>query len=146
MRPPCGLTTDLFNYANDIDIYREWANVVVHNRFEARWTRPYHACYVGRKDRKNYRHSPSAIRARLGHRLVHQERIQSIFAGAIGDHGFILRSPHLDGVISRTTKDGLVVRRLEGKNLGAKGFAELRDDPLAIDQYAWQMSEAAWGN
>ena len=100
MRPPGGLTTDLFNYANDIDIYREWANVVVHNRFEARWTRPYHACYVGRKDRKNYRHSPSAIRARLGHRLVHQERIQSIFAGAIGDHGFILRSPHLDEVIS----------------------------------------------
>jgi biotin carboxylase len=30
MRPPGGLTTDMFNYANDIDIYGEWAHVVVH--------------------------------------------------------------------------------------------------------------------
>lgn len=25
-RPPVGLTTDMFNYANDIDIYGEWAD------------------------------------------------------------------------------------------------------------------------
>ena len=100
MRPPGGLTTDLFNYANDIDIYREWANVVVHNRFEARPTRPYHGCYVGRKDWKNYRHSRSAVRARLGSILVHHERIQSIFAGAIGNEGFIVRSPDLDEVLA----------------------------------------------
>ena len=100
MRPPGGLTTDLFNYANDIDIYREWANVVVHNRFEASWSRPYHGCYVGRKDWKRYRHSPAEIRDRLAGRLVHHERINSIFAGAIGDEGFILRSPELDEVVS----------------------------------------------
>ena len=35
LRPPGGLTTDMFNYANDIDIYREWARVVAHNRFAA---------------------------------------------------------------------------------------------------------------
>lgn len=100
MRPPGGLTTDLFNYANDIDIYREWANVVVHNRFEAHSTRPYHGCYVGRKDWQNYRHSRATIRARLGSTLVHHERIQSIFARAIGDEGFIVRSPDLDEVLS----------------------------------------------
>ncbi len=99
MRPPGGLTTDLFNYANNIDIYREWANVVVHNRFEADWNRPYHACYVGRKDWKSYRHSGEAIRARFGDRLVHQERICSLFVRAIGDEGFILRSPHQDELL-----------------------------------------------
>ena len=41
LRPPGGLTTDMFNYANDIDIYREWARVVAHNRFTAAWSRPY---------------------------------------------------------------------------------------------------------
>ena len=95
MRPPGGLTTDLFNYANNIDIYREWANVVVHNRFEASWDRPYHACYVGRKDWKSYRHSCQAILDHLGPRLVHRERINSLFVRAIGDEGFILRSPDL---------------------------------------------------
>lgn len=98
MRPPGGLTTDLFNYANDLDIYREWARVVVRNRFEGGSQRPYHACYVGRKDWKSYRHSPEAIRARLGDRLVHRERINSIFVRAIGDEGFILRSPDLEEV------------------------------------------------
>lgn len=100
MRPPGGLTTDLFNYANDLDIYREWANVVVHNRFEAHWNRPYHACYVGRKDWKSYRHSPEAIRARLGSQLVHRERINSLFVRAIGDDGFVLRSASLEEVLA----------------------------------------------
>ncbi|MBN9414120.1 carboxylate--amine ligase [bacterium SCN 62-11] len=99
MRPPGGLTTDLFNYANNIDIYREWANVVVHNHFAASWTRPYHACYVGRKDWKSYRHSSETIRAHFGEKLVHQERIHSLFVRAIGDEGFLLRSPHLDEVL-----------------------------------------------
>jgi hypothetical protein len=29
MRPPGGFTTDMFNYACDIDIYRIWAQVMV---------------------------------------------------------------------------------------------------------------------
>lgn len=98
MRPPGGLTTDLFNYANDLDIYSEWANVVTHNRFHALPQRPYHACYVGRKDWKRYRHSPQAVQHLLGPKLVHHERINSLFARAIGDEGFILRSPNLEEV------------------------------------------------
>lgn len=58
----------------------------------------------------------------------------------------LLLANHLDGVISRESKGLQVVRRLEGKNLGVKGFKALKDDPFAIDQYAWQMSSAAWGN
>jgi len=52
MRPPGGLTMDMFNYANDIDLYREWANIVVHNQFAARYDRPYHCAYIGRKSRR----------------------------------------------------------------------------------------------
>ncbi|MBS2033809.1 ATP-grasp domain-containing protein [bacterium] len=99
MRPPGGLTTDLFNYANDIDIYREWARVVCQGSFHGHCRRPYHACYVGRKDRKRYQHSSAEIRSRLGPLLVHHERISSIFARAIGDEGFVLRSPGLDEVL-----------------------------------------------
>jgi len=48
MRPPGGLTTDMFNYSNDMDIYREWANVVTGRPFSAAASRPYHCCYAGR--------------------------------------------------------------------------------------------------
>ena len=95
LRPPGGLTTDMFNYANDIDIYAEWANVVVHNRFEAAWSRPYHCVYVGRKNHKEYAHSHEEILRTYGHRIPHHERIDSIFRAAIGDYGYLARSPEL---------------------------------------------------
>ncbi len=60
MRPPGGLTTDMFNYANDINIYYEWANVILYNRFLANYTRPYHTAYIGRK--WNRRISPFSCR------------------------------------------------------------------------------------
>jgi hypothetical protein len=95
MRPPGGLTTDMFNYANDIDIYAEWANVVVHNRFAAAWSRPYHCCYIGRKNRKEYAHSHEEIVRAYGHRIPHHEKIESIFRAAIGDYGYLARSADL---------------------------------------------------
>lgn len=54
IRPPGGLTMDMFNYANDIDMYREWANIVVNNRFQSRYSRPYFCGYIGRKTNKRY--------------------------------------------------------------------------------------------
>lgn len=95
MRPPGGLTTDMFNYANDIDVYREWAHLVVHGRFEAKWSRPYHCGYVGRKDGKAYAHSHEEVVAHLGKLLVHQERIDGAFRPALGDQGYLVRSPEL---------------------------------------------------
>jgi biotin carboxylase len=98
LRPPGGLTTDMFNYANDIDIYREWARVVAHNRFTASWSRPYHVGYVGRKRGKRYVHDPGEILEAFGGLIVHHEEIDSIFRAAIGDHGYLVRSKDLDEV------------------------------------------------
>jgi hypothetical protein len=98
LRPPGGLTTDMFNYANDFDIYREWARVVVHKRFSATWSRPYHVGYVGRKRGKRYVHGPDGILAAFGTLIVHHEEIDSIFRAAIGDYGYLVRSKDLDEV------------------------------------------------
>ena len=100
MRPPGGLTTDMFNYANDIDVYREYANVVLHNRFEAQATRPYHCCYVGRKNSKTYLRSHQEVLKGLGRLVVHHEPIMGIFAAAIGNHGYLVRAPEM-GEIGR---------------------------------------------
>jgi len=100
LRPPGGLTTDMFNYANDIDIYREWARVVAHNRFTAAWSRPYHVGYVGRKRNKRYVHGHGGILSAFGGLLVHHEEIHSIFRAAIGDYGYLLRSKELGEVVA----------------------------------------------
>lgn len=93
MRPPGGLTTDMFNYANDTDVYQEWANVIANNRFEGRNDRPYHCAYVGRKYNKAYRHSHQEILRELGEALMHHEALSGIFSAALGNYGYLIRSP-----------------------------------------------------
>lgn len=99
MRPPGGLTVDMFNFANDIDFYREWANVVVHGRFEAEVTRPYACLYVSRRDYRPYALSHDEVLRSFGGMLVAETRMDSVFAAAIGDHGYLLRGPGLEPLI-----------------------------------------------
>lgn len=95
MRPPGGMTTDMFNYACDIDIYKEWANIIVHDKFTADYTRRYHCSYIGRKFNRSYTHSNEEIAAIYGDKILHQEAISGIFSAALGDYGYLVRSPDL---------------------------------------------------
>ncbi len=98
IRPPGGLTTDMFNYANDIDIYREWANIIVLNKFTAQYSRPYHCGYIGRKKNRMYAHSNEDIVHTFGEKIVHHEPISGVFSAALGDYGYLVRSPILADV------------------------------------------------
>jgi hypothetical protein len=100
MRPPGGLTTDMFNYANDIDIYREWANIIVHNSFSTSYHRPYHCCYISRKSNKRYIYSHDEILTAFGDQVVQFEPISGIFSAALGDFGYLVRSPNLEEIIT----------------------------------------------
>jgi hypothetical protein len=100
LRPPGGLTTDMFNYANDFDIYREWARVVAHNRFAASWSRPYHCAYVGRKTTKRYALAHGEVLRRWASLICHHEAIDSVFRAAIGDYGYLLRSKDLGEILA----------------------------------------------
>jgi biotin carboxylase len=98
MRPPGGYTTDMFNYANDIDIYREWANVIVLNEFRAAYSRKYHCCYIGRKNGKHYVRSHDQVVRELGSLLVFHTPVSGVFRPAIGDHGYLVRSADMDEI------------------------------------------------
>ena len=95
MRPPGGLSMEMFNYANDIDMYYQWGNILVNNRFDAVATRPYHCAYIGRKFDKSYRHSHEDILRQWGSSIVHHEPIAGIFSGALGHFGYLARDPEL---------------------------------------------------
>ena len=96
IRPPGGLTLDMFNYANDIDLYRQWATMLVGGIPTVEYSRPYHCAYAGRKRGKSYRRSHDEILHHLGRLIIHHEQISSIFSAAIGDYGYLLRSPALE--------------------------------------------------
>jgi hypothetical protein len=99
MRPPGGLTTDMFNYANDIDIYGEWAHVMVHNHFTSKYTRPYHCCYIGRKFNRGYAHAHDEIINEFGECLCMHTSINGVFSAALGDYGYLVRSPDFDEIM-----------------------------------------------
>lgn len=96
LRPPGGLTMDMFNYANDIDLYRGWAELLLTGEFSYTYTRPYHCAYVGRKWHRPYRLDFDAVLREYRHLIVHHEPISPIFSAAIGQYGYLLRSPDLD--------------------------------------------------
>ncbi len=100
LRPPGGPIIDLFNYAHDIDLYWEWANIVVNNRFVENYTRKYHCCFVGRKFNKNYRHTHEQIMDAFGYCIVQHQAMPSVFALAMGDYYYFVRSPDLDEIMA----------------------------------------------
>lgn len=99
MRPPGGLTTDMFNYANNIDVYESWAKLIVNGSVKVPSERPYHVAYVGRKTSRQYKNSHEAVLAECGDHLCLHEPIEGVFAAAIGNYGYIIRSTDLDDVI-----------------------------------------------
>lgn len=99
MRPPGGFTTDMFNYACDIDIYRVWSDLLVHNRTELKYQRDYHCCYASRKNNQRYAYSHEDILSRYGAFMVQIESVPGVFSSALGDIGYIFRSKNLAEIL-----------------------------------------------
>jgi hypothetical protein len=93
MRQPGGITVDMWNIANSIDCYRAWADVVTTGRAELQPTRANVCMYVGRKRGRAYLRSHEEVVALAGPRFAHHERIDDVFAPAIGNEGYLLLDP-----------------------------------------------------
>jgi biotin carboxylase len=100
MRPPGGLTLDMFNYSCDIDIYDAWASIVAGNRFPyPDHLHKFFCCYVGRKFRRAYVHSHEDVLRYLAEHVVHHEPISGAFSNALGNYGYLIRSPELSEIV-----------------------------------------------
>jgi hypothetical protein len=55
--------------------------------------------YVGRKDHIPYTLTHDQVLETYGPIMMHEERISSVFTGAIGNHGYILRHAELKPLI-----------------------------------------------
>ncbi|NLN97352.1 MAG: ATP-grasp domain-containing protein [Eubacteriaceae bacterium] len=90
-RPPGGMTMDMFNYANDIDMYSEYANIVLGEDFSAPITRPYYCCYIARKHRRHYVHSREDIDHNYGEYILSNVEMPDIFSAVMGNYGYLFR-------------------------------------------------------
>jgi hypothetical protein len=95
MRPPGGLTVDMWNYLYDFDCYRTWAEMIV-NGISKPMEKPQRCViYVSRKDHIPYSMTHQDVVDRFRSILVHHERMSPVLAGAMGNDGYILRAATL---------------------------------------------------
>ncbi|AND79038.1 ATP-grasp domain-containing protein [Streptococcus pantholopis] len=95
-RPPGGLTIDMWNYANDFDIFREYANIVRDNIFEAEITRPYNVVYISRKANQNYAHSVNTVVDKFRPNIISVEAVPGIFSKIMGEVGILARTDQME--------------------------------------------------
>ncbi len=86
MRPAGGYTPDMINFANSVDIYQIWADMVAFGECRADLGKPhYYAVYASRRDGKPYLHTHEEILSRYGGSIVMQERMPQILSAAMGN-------------------------------------------------------------
>ena len=92
MRPAGGWTPDMYNFANSVDVYSIWADMVVYDKTYVDLSQQkYYAVYAGRRYGKPYIHTPEEIEARYGEKIVLNEEIPDSLSGAMGNHMWTAR-------------------------------------------------------
>lgn len=98
LRTPGGYTPDMMNYANDIDVYQIYADMVTKGYSEYDHHRPYHCVYCGRRDGITYTHSHEDIISQYHFDLVMCERMPDILSVAMGNFTYTARFENMEQV------------------------------------------------
>lgn len=98
LRTPGGYTPDMMNYANEIDVYSIYADMVTKGYSEYDHHRPYHCVYCGRRDHVLYKHTHNEIATKYQFDLVMCERMPDILSGAMGNFTYTARFETMDEV------------------------------------------------
>ena len=92
MRPPGGYSPDMMSFANDINVYQIWANMVCYDKgyFDPE-QRPYTCVYASRRRGSEYEHSHDDVFATYGQNILMYEEMPAVLAGAMGDFAYMAR-------------------------------------------------------
>ena len=90
MRPAGGYTPDMYNYANNTDVYQIWADMVafdeIRNANLNEDLEKNYCVYASRRDNNNYVNSHDEIKQKYGNAIVMDERMPDIFSEAMGNY------------------------------------------------------------
>ncbi|MFU2080552.1 ATP-grasp domain-containing protein [Avibacterium endocarditidis] len=95
-RPPGGLTIDMWNYANDFDVFNEYAHIVKDNQFHAQISHPWNVVYISRKANQHYAHSIAEVCEKFPHNIISVQQVPGVFAKIMGEEGILARTPSLE--------------------------------------------------
>ena len=86
MRPSGGISPDMMNFANEVDVYKIWADMIAFDSSTMDMSRPHHyAGFCGRRDGKNFVMDHDAIMEKYGHCMKIAERVPEALSGAMAN-------------------------------------------------------------
>jgi hypothetical protein len=99
MRPPGGVTTHMFNFACDIDVYDWWASIVSGKDPNRKYERKYLCAFIGRKHDRAYKYSHDYLYEKWGKTIVHSHPMNPIEYLVMGHWGYLVRHESKDQLI-----------------------------------------------
>lgn len=100
MRPPGGRSMDMFNFATDMNLYDEWANVLCNNKLTEAFGINYYCAYVGRKHHYQYKRSHEAVMQGFGELMRYQGEVPPVFSRAMGQYCYIFCTPDKEEMLN----------------------------------------------
>ena len=105
MRPPGGYTPDMINYAQSVDTYQIYADIMCYDEIRnVSLDHPkYYCVYAARRDRLSYKYDVNEITSKYKENIKMHERMSDVFAGAMGNEFFIAKFEDFDEMQSFRT-------------------------------------------
>lgn len=91
MRPAGGIAPDMMNYANSIDVYRVWADMIAYDKTDLTCGEKFYCGFLGRRDGKSYALGDAEIMEKYGDALKSVDRVPDALSPAMGNTAFIVR-------------------------------------------------------
>ncbi len=92
MRPAGGYTPDMINFANSVDCYQIWADMVCYDevRHQKLNGPKWYCVYAGRRDGKHYKHTHQQILDRYGAQMKMCDRMPDALAMDMGNQMYVV--------------------------------------------------------
>ncbi len=85
MRPSGGVSPDMMNYANSIDVYKVWADMIAFDKTQLTPGEKYNCLFIGRRNNKNYKLSIDEIKQQYEGNLKKIENVPVALSSAMGN-------------------------------------------------------------
>ena len=89
MRPAGGYTPEMYNYSQETDVYKIWADMIAFD-CDTKGTGNHHFCaFYSRRDGKQYKLDDYEVMMKYGHKMVMWGRIPEALSGAMANQMYV---------------------------------------------------------
>jgi len=89
MRPAGGFTPEMYNYSQETDVYKIWADMIAFDYNTKSIGNSHFCAFYGRRDGKPYKYDDYEIMHKYGHKMVMWGRIPDALSGAMANQMYV---------------------------------------------------------